>query len=212
MTQGEIAAVCDVTPRTIREWMNEFDIPTRDLVGEDHPMHGRTRRPSVKRQISDALTGRSVSEETRERMARATKGTKISPEVRERIAEALRGRTLPEETRAKMSESTSGDRNPNWRGGYSRRYGAGWSVARRRALERDRVCRACGHDGSESRLEVHHLIPVRSVRLADDVPLSRAHSLENLVVLCRPCHRRADHGLLGFDPPAGLASDVEVSD
>jgi 5-methylcytosine-specific restriction endonuclease McrA len=89
-----------------------------------------------------------------------------------------------------MSEATAGAENPNWKGGYSPRYGSGWAVARKRALDRDQVCQHCGHDGSDDRLEVHHIIPVREFREASKANLSDAHQLDNLVVLCQRCHPR----------------------
>ena len=51
-----------------------------------------------------------------------------------------------------------------------------------KALKRDKyVCRACGffHDG---KLEVHHIIPI-----VQDGP----DEIENLITLCRYCHRYA---------------------
>lgn len=206
LTQREIAAECGVSPRTIRTYMNEFGIPTRDVEGENHPLYGRSRADEVREKIPETLDGRDLSRETRERIADAHEGSQLPSEVREKISESLRGRSKSDATREKMSESTSGERNPNWRGGYSRRYGSGWSVAGERARERDEVCQHCGHDGSNDRLEVHHIIPVRRFRAAPDVPLEAAHSLENLVVLCRRCHRRADHGLLDIDPPENPSS------
>ena len=208
-TQREIAEECGVSARTIRTYMNEFGIPTREVAGENHPLYGESRDEEVRERISEALKGREVSEETRERIAAAQEGTKLPADVREKISESLRGISRSEETRQKMSESTSGERNPNWRGGYSRRYGSGWSIARDRVRERDEVCQQCEHDGSDDQLEVHHIIPVRLFRESPHVRLEDAHALENLVLLCGPCHRRADYGLLGLDPPSGLLSRLD---
>jgi 5-methylcytosine-specific restriction endonuclease McrA/transposase len=203
MTQAEMAEICGVSPRTIREWMNRHDVETRDLEGEDHPLYGRERDEAVKEKISETLSGRDFSPETRQKIADAHRGRTLSSEIREKISATLEGTTRPESTRRKMSRSSAGENNSNWRGGYSRRYGAEWATARRRALDRDVVCRHCGHDGSEYRLEVHHVIPVRAFLDSDDARLTDAHDLENLVVLCKQCHPKADHGKLGFD------SDIE---
>jgi len=130
LTQREIGEECGVSPSTIREYMKRFDIPTREMRGENHPMHGRERTEEEKRKISESLEGRSFSEETRRRISEAQRGRNLPQEVREKISESLEGFTRSETTRQKMSESTAGEENPNWRGGYSERYGAGWSIAR----------------------------------------------------------------------------------
>lgn len=204
LTQREIADECGVSPRTIREYMDQFDIPIREMRGENHPMHGRERTDEEKQKISESLEGRSFSEKTRQRMAESHEGNEISADVRERIADSLEGLTRSEETRRKMSKSTAGEANPNWRGGYSRRYGSGWSVARESIRERDEVCQHCGHDGTERRLEVHHIAPVRLFRKADHLAVENAHDEKNLVLLCNRCHGRADHGQIEFDAPIEL--------
>src|SRR3990167_4367415 len=63
-------------------------------------------------------------------------------------------------------------------GGHYR--AATWGRARRVALTRDSYrCRLCKAPG----VIVHHIIPVREWLLADS-----AHSLKNLMTLCRRCH------------------------
>lgn len=203
LTQREIAECCDVSPRTIRKYMDRYGIERRDQRGEDHPLAGKPRAESVREQISDTLSGRTMDEDTRERMAEAHRGRSLSEERRAKIADSLSGSTPDESTRQRMSESTAGPQNPNWRGGYSRRYGPGWSVAREAVRDRDEICQHCGHDGSERRLEVHHIEPVRQFRDDPDRDLASAHVLENLVLLCRTCHAKADHGTISVDPPEG---------
>ena len=204
LTQKEIAEECSVSSSTIRKYMNEFDIPTREMRGENHPMYGRERTEEEKRTISESLKGRSFSEEVRRQMSRSHEGNEIPSQVRERIANSLEGLTRSEEIRRKMSESTAGEQDPNWRGGYSKRYGSGWSVIREQIETRDEVCQHCGHNGSERRLEVHHIVPVRVFRQTPDLSVEDAHVEENLVLLCKRCHGRADHGLIEFDAPIEL--------
>lgn len=205
LTQREIAEECGVSARTIRAYMNEFDIETRELTGEDHPLHGSTRSEDTKAAIAETLDGRELDEEWRRNIADALTGRRLPAAVREQMSDALSGREKSRETRAKMSKSTAGSANPNWKGGYSRYYGPGWAIARQRIRERDVVCQACGHDDSENRLEVHHIIPVRTFREAADANVSEAHQPSNLILLCNSCHTKADFGTLdfesGIDPP-----------
>lgn len=204
LTQREIAEECGVSPRAIRKYMNRFDIPTREMQGRNHPMYGRERTEETKEKISESLEGRSLSEEARRRISETQRGRKLPSEVREKISDSLEGLTRSKETRRKMSESTAGQQNPNWRGGYSRRYGPGWSVARGNILERDGVCQNCGHDGSDHRLEVHHIIPIRVFQNAEHLEIEDAHDESNLVLLCDRCHGKADHGKIEFDAPIEL--------
>jgi 5-methylcytosine-specific restriction endonuclease McrA len=199
LTQREIAAECGVSPRCIRSYMDEYGIETRDVEGENHGLYGEKRDEDVKEAISESLAGREFSEETIRKRAEARRGESLPAEVRQKIADSLEGTTKSEATRRRMSESTAGEQNPNWRGGYSRRYGAGWSVARETVHERDVVCQHCGADGTTRRLEVHHIVPVRRFRLANSAAISEAHALGNLVLLCHRCHPKADHGLISFD-------------
>jgi len=83
---------------------------------------------------------------------------------------------------------------------------------RDRIRERDGVCQHCGHDGSDYRLEVHHIIPVRLFRDSDDHDITEAHSPDNLVLLCNRCHAKADHGLLGFETGTAAPSPQESAD
>jgi 5-methylcytosine-specific restriction endonuclease McrA len=198
---AEIAEECGVSPRCIRTWMKRFGIETRDVEGENHGLYGQERNEETKARISATLEDRELTEQTRERMSASHEGNTLDIETREKIAEAVRGTVRSEETRRRMSESTAGESNPNWRGGYSRRYGVNWSPARQRAKQRDGVCQHCGHDGSEHRLEVHHIVPVRHFRETDGVSLADAHVLKNLVLLCKPCHGKAEHGRLGLSVP-----------
>ena len=204
LTQREIAEECGVSPRTIRGYMNQFDIPTREMRGENHPMHGRERTEEEKQKISESLAGRSFSEGTRQRMSEAQRGRELSEDVRAKISESLEGLTRLEATRRRMSESTAGEANPNWRGGYSSRYGPGWSVARENVRKRDEMCQHCGHDGTKNRLEVHHIVPIRVFRRADHLAIEDAHDEQNLVLLCNRCHGRADHGRIEFEAPIEL--------
>lgn len=65
-------------------------------------------------------------------------------------------------------------------------YNKGWAALRRRAIERDnKCCQECGVHRSELDfdLDVHHIVPVRDFKRP-----SEAHTLKNVVCLCRSCH------------------------
>lgn len=78
-----------------------------------------------------------------------------------------------------------GEVTPNWQGKREpSRYGTNWPAAKRAAKKRDACCQMCGTEGG---LHVHHVIPVRLFFPPED-----ANSLDNLVTLCPPCHRRVE--------------------
>jgi len=67
-------------------------------------------------------------------------------------------------------------------------YGKNWAQQRGQARERDNhTCQTCGYTPSEGEraLDVHHIRPVRTFETPKE-----AHKLENLLTLCRPCHRK----------------------
>lgn len=199
LTQCEIAEECGVSPRTIRKYMKRFEIETREVKGENHGLYGEERREEVKQKISESLTGRTFSPETRQRFAAAQRDKTIPTEVKEKISRSLTGLNRPMETREKMSRSTAGESNPNWKGGHDQRYGSRWGPARAKIRERDEVCQHCAEDGSNRRLHVHHIVPVRKFRESDQFELEDAHALDNLVLLCDRCHVRVEHGLIDLD-------------
>ena len=85
----------------------------------------------------------------------------------------------------------SGAEHPNWSGGEVP-YGAGWNDSKKRQVrERDgHECVDCGTTQAEhkaeydQKLHVHHLIKARDI----DDPEER-NAPENLITLCRDCHR-----------------------
>jgi 5-methylcytosine-specific restriction endonuclease McrA len=194
LTQREIAELCNVSPRTIRNYMNEFEIETRDVEGENHGLYGTERDEETKAKISESLDGREVTEEWRENISEGLEGNSIPAEVREKISSSLDGIERSAETRRRMSEARVDEQYASWRPGNTLRYGPGYDAAREKVHERDQVCQHCGCDGSNRRLDVHHIVPVRKYHDADDVLLEKAHQLENLVLLCAACHVRAEHG------------------
>jgi 5-methylcytosine-specific restriction endonuclease McrA/predicted DNA-binding protein YlxM (UPF0122 family) len=211
MTQAEIADECGVSPRAIRDWMKRHEVSRRELEGENHPLYGQERDESVKESISDTLTDREYPEEWRERLREELTGNEIPETVRARISESLTGITRSEETRRKMSESTRGEANPRWKGGVDPYYGPGWPMARKKVLQRDEVCQNCGADSEAARLEVHHIVPLRLFERSEVAERGDAHAMSNLVLLCRSCHMKAEHGDLNFDSGIDVPEDTEES-
>ncbi|WP_394348453.1 HNH endonuclease [Natronococcus sp.] len=73
-------------------------------------------------------------------------------------------------------------------------YNGKWREVRRRALDRDdHRCKNCGAAKEELGQEpdVHHIVPVREF---SDPQI--AHSIDNLIRLCRSCHRLAEIGAI----------------
>jgi len=65
-----------------------------------------------------------------------------------------------------------------------------WSHAVAMALKRaENKCENCG---STEKLEVHHVIPLEH---REERHNSEKNSQDNLIVLCRPCHEIAHHGI-----------------
>lgn len=103
----------------------------------------------------------------------------------------------------------TGKDHPLWNGG-NQRYGDGWTETKRKAVrERDdhtcqdprcSVTQADHLDEYDEQLHVHHLRKARDVDGAEE-----RNAPENLITLCRDCHRRwekiADAGLV----PQGVA-------
>lgn len=70
----------------------------------------------------------------------------------------------------------SGDKNCNWKGGFSRYRGEDFEQIKRKHFH-DPVCAICGKkDG----IHIHHIIPYR---------LTRDNGIDNLVPLCRKHHK-----------------------
>jgi DEAD/DEAH box helicase domain-containing protein len=81
-------------------------------------------------------------------------------------------------------------------------YGPNWQQQRRRARARDGFCcQMCGARERDRQHDVHHRIPFRRFE-----SYQAANRLDNLVTLCRPCHRRAETAVRMRSGLAGLAT------
>lgn len=86
-----------------------------------------------------------------------------------------------------MAEHRRGEKHPLWK--PETKYGKGWNEEKRETVrERDgRVCQYCGDESDNGKLDVHHIQPADSF----DDPEKR-NATENLIALCRACHRRVE--------------------
>jgi transposase len=108
------------------------------------------------------------------------------------------------------ARSVTGEDHPMWNGGKLP-YGPGWNKSKRRSVrERDgHRCQDCGiiqteHQAEyDEKLHVHHLIKARDI----DDPEER-NAMENLITLCRDCHREWERlSEAGIRPQIGVAAD-----
>ncbi|RKD95481.1 HNH endonuclease [Halopiger aswanensis] len=96
-----------------------------------------------------------------------------------------------------LSANVVGPEHHQWEGGTIE-YGRKWWRIRRQALERDDYeCQHCGAGLDElgQNPDVHHVRAVRSFDRPED-----AHKMDNVVTLCRSCHRRAEAGSIAVSP------------
>lgn len=96
--------------------------------------------------------------------------------------------------------------HPNYRGGYKGNYyGPNWFEQRRNARKRaGHKCECCGKTRKQNKaaLDVHHVKAFRSFNYVPDVNSHylEANRLDNLIAVCRSCHRRIEMGTLSFQP------------
>ncbi|MCO8244042.1 MULTISPECIES: HNH endonuclease [unclassified Haladaptatus] len=90
-----------------------------------------------------------------------------------------------------LSENIVGENHHQWEDSTINYTGRWWRI-RQQALERDaRTCQQCGKTESEigQTPDVHHIIRLREF----DNP-QEAHRLDNVITLCRSCHRNVEEG------------------
>lgn len=98
-----------------------------------------------------------------------------------------------------LSENIVGEDHHCWKDSESP-YAHGWSSVRRAARVRDDFqCRVCGKPKSEMgrNPDVHHVTPIREFENP-----SNAHRMDNVISLCRSCHRKAENGDISLPDPS----------
>lgn len=181
----EIADECECTPNSVLYWLDR---------------HGIEKRSSGSKAADPRLTDASwLREQYIEKELLCKEIAEECDVGTSNVSAWLKKHGIETEYRSPVGED-----HPHWNGGHYP-YGAGWTEAKRRSVrERDGyACQdaACSVSQSEHReqygekLHVHHLRKARDV----DDPLER-NAKENLITLCRDCHRRwekiADAGLV----------------
>ena len=153
-------------------------------LGKPGPSLVKRMSEETKRKISEAKRGKpnphigySCSEESRRKMSAYHSAHPIS---------FWAGKHLSEEHRRKQSEALSGEKSYLWRGGISSivQYPSAWTGTLRREIrERDSyTCQLCGKLQDNIAFDVHH------------IDYNKKHcERENLVTLCRHCHRKTNH-------------------
>ena len=176
---------------------------------------GHTVSEKTRRKISQAQRGKRLSEETKRRLSEANKGVKhpnwgkhLSEETKNKMRDTkIKQYKNNPELINKISNSVkklwqnkdyiekhSGEKNPNWKGGLTKREETlahrlrvelkNWA---KEILERDNyTCQKCGMRFREKGImEVHHVKPVSKYP-------SLALDIENGITLCKNCHCKTE--------------------
>lgn len=98
-----------------------------------------------------------------------------------------------------QSQNLTGNNRYNWKGGKIPYYGPSWGFQRDATRKRDSyTCQHCGMTQEEhgQKLHVHHLKPFREFNyvINENENHIQANDLDNLITLCRWCHRKAEFG------------------
>ena len=103
--------------------------------------------------------------------------------------------SLSESTVDRLRASGQWENDPN-------DYGANWQSQRNKARARDGYrCQMCGRAEQGRQHDVHHKMPFRQFD-----SYAQANQLDNLITLCRPCHRRAETAVKMRSGLSGLAA------
>lgn len=95
-----------------------------------------------------------------------------------------------------------GENNPNWKGGFNpSEYGPNWGEQSRKARKRDNyTCQICGYYSRIRNLDVHHILPL----ITFNGDYKSSNQLNNLICLCRSCHKVVENGKIPCPAPKGV--------
>jgi len=167
MDCNQIAKVVKRDPKSVWNWLKDFQIPTR-------PRGGDTCPHSFKKGGVNPFLGRNHTPETRARLraiALADGRVPYDPKV----GSYMKGKRGAESTRWK------GGITPDRQAHYSSEE---WKRASKAVWKRDKaICQKCGLDKNSNReisFDIHHIKSFEHKELRSTV--------SNLVLLCEPCH------------------------
>ena len=109
-----------------KQWLNRNDSHAPPIMkGYTHPNYQKSMSDAQRRQISQSLTGKRHSAETKQKMSLSRTGERnhnyqksMSDAQRRQISQSLTGKRHSAETKQKMSLSRTGERNPKFKGYY----------------------------------------------------------------------------------------------
>lgn len=141
---------------------------------------------TTKGKTYEEIYGPEKAAEMRQVRSKSNPFRNVHKRTKGKTYEEIYGQERAQELRQLRKEARTGERNNWWRGGItadgSGYRGEDWPEVRAKALVRDNYsCQECHI--ANGKLDVHHKIPWH---------VSHDNSLENLVTLCSPCHKKAD--------------------
>lgn len=174
-TCAEIGDIIGCHETSVLSWLREYNIPVRPRGSESDTIKLRDRELMQELYVERDLSQKEVAEHI---------GCSSSS-AHDWIH--YHGFDTP------GSGALSGEDHPNWKGGITDSlYRLTFPKNRLKAIERDGgKCRRCSLDREWHTvvfgwdIEVHHIEPVDP-----EEPLEPQHRVENLITLCRPCHRK----------------------
>jgi hypothetical protein len=159
---------------------------SESLKGENHHMYGKrhteeskNKMSESKKKISKLISGKNHH----------MYGKTHTTESKKKMSESRIGSSLSEKHKLNISIANSGPNNANWKNGVSYRgYDASFCEPEYKSdiLKRDRLqCQCPDHNNSwkSNSLVIHHI----------DFDPGNSHP-NNLITLCRGCHRWKAHG------------------
>ena len=169
MDTTQIAHMVKRDPKSVWNWLKDFDIPTR-------PRGGYTSPGCFQKGQSNPFQGKHHTEETKKKMSRIAIETGRVP-YDPRVGSYMKGR--------------KGKNTPNWKGGITPDRQAvyssePWVEAVKGVWARDNaICQRCGKHHNETKyrgtFHIHHVVSFEVKELRT--------SVDNLILLCAKCHR-----------------------
>jgi hypothetical protein len=168
MDTTQIAYMVKRDPKSVWNWLKDFDIPTRP--------RGKGLPSKINASHLPSWEGKKHTEETKKKMSRiAIESGRVPYDPK--IGSYMKGR--------------KGKNTPNWKGGITPErqavYSSGpWVESVKGVWVRDKaICQRCGKNHNETKnrgtFHIHHVVSFEVKELRT--------SVDNLILLCAKCHR-----------------------